>query len=566
MDLRSRFRHRTQNINLRRMARPQIQPALRDGTGITLGGNPLRANGVSNEALGTGDGVFLASDSGVSQQERRRIRRSEDIRLFSTAKGEIKIFVRSADLGIFRYYLGGDQPTKKIFEIDTAQFHVREAYGEAIGPGRNDWLFTIKTESVLTPGSFKIQTIYGDGRPSWESTDLRIQWLNYRGNGFWNSGQIDSAVVGFNAPVVRSSSLAGNVRYGSWRGGIGGIFSSTEWDISIPYFDGASSGYVRENASGLAYNVLPASDPRRIFPDGVGGQKTVVKDHSTLWTEIPGADEDISSIGGQSCVADGPTTTVRQGATRDTEIDLYNQTQSSNVYTISLFEGNISQYSGVASETISQERRITREWSLGNNYTVSAICVFYTPPRYALIRGGGGGGYLRTNGSGNNSTVSAISYPTPIAPNLIKTNFSNRSETWFYYNSNPTTVESSPVTRTSAQESFGTERVYPSDVVFYYKNLNPLILVNGQEKSVRDFPRIVSGFLTTTCVATENNISVFEAESPTNIYFKNGLVTVNEHKLQGDRFVVSESEKKVLKLDIPETIRRILSTWYWPTA
>lgn len=565
MDLRSRYRAQIQNTNLRRLARPQIQPAIRDGKNITLGGNPLRAATVFNEALGTGDAVFLAADSGFSQQERRQIRRIETVRPIFVETGEVKVFVRSAALGIFRYYLGGDQRTKKIFEIDTAQFDVHEAYGEAIGPGRNDWLFTIKTESLSTPGSFKIETIYGDGRPSWESTDLRIQWLNYRGNGFWNSGRIDSAAVGFNAPVVRSSSPVGDVKYGTWSGAVGGIFSSTEWNISIPYLDGASSGYLRENASGVAYNVLPANDPRRIFPDGVGGQKTVVKDHSTLWTEIPGADQDISSIGGQLCAGDGPTTTVRQGATRDTEIDLYDQTESSNVYTISLFDGTISQYSGVASRTISQERRITRERALGNNFTVSAICAFeYTPPRYALTRSGGGGGYLRTNGSGDNSTVTAISYPTPIAPNLIKTNFSNTSETWFYYNLNPTTVVSSPVTRTSAEESFRSERVYPSDVVFYSKNLNPLILVNGQEKSVRDFPRIVSGFLTTTCVATENNISVFEAESPSGVYDKDGLALVTEYKLQGDRFVSTESEKKALKLDIPETSRRILSSWYWP--
>jgi hypothetical protein len=75
LDLRSQQRKNLHSAALRRLARPQPKPAERDGLGITLGGNPLRAQSVSNEALGLGDAIVLSGDSGVSQQERRKVRR-----------------------------------------------------------------------------------------------------------------------------------------------------------------------------------------------------------------------------------------------------------------------------------------------------------------------------------------------------------------------------------------------------------------------------------------------------------------------------------------------------------
>lgn len=76
MNLRSHLRNQSHDASLRRLARPQLMPAQRDGQGVTLRGELIRGASVSNEAIGSGDGVFLAADSGVSQQERRQVRRA----------------------------------------------------------------------------------------------------------------------------------------------------------------------------------------------------------------------------------------------------------------------------------------------------------------------------------------------------------------------------------------------------------------------------------------------------------------------------------------------------------
>jgi hypothetical protein len=75
MSLRDNLRQNIQNLNTRRDSRPQPVPAQRDGTGVSIGGNRIRAANVTNEALGTGDAVVLSGDSGVVQQERRRVAR-----------------------------------------------------------------------------------------------------------------------------------------------------------------------------------------------------------------------------------------------------------------------------------------------------------------------------------------------------------------------------------------------------------------------------------------------------------------------------------------------------------
>jgi hypothetical protein len=73
MSLRDNLRQQTQNLNTRRDARPQPVPAQRDGTGVTVNGSRIRAQNVSNEALGTGDAVVFSGDGGVVQQERRKV-------------------------------------------------------------------------------------------------------------------------------------------------------------------------------------------------------------------------------------------------------------------------------------------------------------------------------------------------------------------------------------------------------------------------------------------------------------------------------------------------------------
>jgi hypothetical protein len=73
MSLRDRLRQQIQNLSTRRDTRSQPVPAQRDGAGVSVGGNRIRAQNVSNEALGTGDTVVFSTDSGVVQQERRKV-------------------------------------------------------------------------------------------------------------------------------------------------------------------------------------------------------------------------------------------------------------------------------------------------------------------------------------------------------------------------------------------------------------------------------------------------------------------------------------------------------------
>jgi hypothetical protein len=79
MTLRDRLRQNIQNLSARRDARPQPVSAQREGTGVSIGGNHIRAQNVTNEALGTGDAVVFSGDGGVVQQERRRVEQSKQL-------------------------------------------------------------------------------------------------------------------------------------------------------------------------------------------------------------------------------------------------------------------------------------------------------------------------------------------------------------------------------------------------------------------------------------------------------------------------------------------------------
>lgn len=79
MSLRKRQQQNANAASLRRIARPQTQYGQRNGSEILVNGNPVRAQNVTNEPLGTGDSILVSGDSGLTTQERRQVTRAGDV-------------------------------------------------------------------------------------------------------------------------------------------------------------------------------------------------------------------------------------------------------------------------------------------------------------------------------------------------------------------------------------------------------------------------------------------------------------------------------------------------------
>jgi hypothetical protein len=194
MDLRDRQRQHAHNVSARRAARPQPKPAQHAGLGITLGGNPLRGQTVSNEPLGAGDGVFLAADSGVAQQERRKVAKREDVgRSPSASVGKIKILVEVDNNDSQLEYWVGGHVKKPIFIKKFAADIVPDTRLDNTGTGKNDYIFAYKYAATSTTAT--IGVIYGATPDlNWEITSREAASLFTTGNGFWSStGQFINA-------------------------------------------------------------------------------------------------------------------------------------------------------------------------------------------------------------------------------------------------------------------------------------------------------------------------------------------------------------------------------------
>lgn len=196
MSLRDRQRQQIHNLSTRKDARSQPVPAQRDGAGVIVNGNRIRAQNVSNEALGTGDTVVFSGDSGVVQQERRKVHRGAAQARPPKIKGEIKVFfsIQRKDSVIIEYWLGGDRsrPTK-IAEYDTTQFTIDQTYGVATGSAQEDWIFTIKKyPKGQVNGPVTIKTFFGNGL-LWEKTDAKAQYVSWFGLDFWQTYEVSAS-------------------------------------------------------------------------------------------------------------------------------------------------------------------------------------------------------------------------------------------------------------------------------------------------------------------------------------------------------------------------------------
>lgn len=188
MDLRKSFRQRTLDASLRRQARPQPTIATRNGPEMLINGNPLRSSTVSNEPLGTSDQVFVNRDSGVVQQERRRILAEVAPQNPKLKTGEIAVlaYVLNTQTQKFDVYLGGNRRSPIL--IRGGLSHAPRGYLELVGAGQDDWVVALK----WGPTNAKtIAVVHGDqsNQQNWEITDPLCNWVDYRGNGFWSDSQ-----------------------------------------------------------------------------------------------------------------------------------------------------------------------------------------------------------------------------------------------------------------------------------------------------------------------------------------------------------------------------------------
>jgi hypothetical protein len=190
MSLRDNLRQQIQNLNTRRDARPQPVPAQRDGTGVSIGGNRVRAQSVTNEALVTGDAVVLSSDSGVVQQERRRIRRGTTEGRAIKNYGRIKALATWVVNGKQQIWVGGHVATPiLVWEAPLGIYP--SATLSNTGRGKNDWIVAIAYQTPTQ--EFNHVTITGQGE-RWEHLDSKS--FAHQGFGFWSAIQVFSQLGG----------------------------------------------------------------------------------------------------------------------------------------------------------------------------------------------------------------------------------------------------------------------------------------------------------------------------------------------------------------------------------
>ena len=233
MDLRQRQRLNTHALNVRRDARPQSMPAQHNGQGVTFGGNPLRAQTVSNGAMGNGEGVALSSDSGLVQQELRRVRRGESGGRAANQSGAVKILASWND----KFYVGGHVSAPIFVYESPPNFSIRAAHLTNTGKSKND--FVVGIQYIKPDGNFFHITKYGDGREYSFSSDLEYGW---QGDGFW---------LGRSAPNDSWGWAGGSVKYPV----ASETFKSTDWvaGTAIGYGNRKHEGFPSPRFSGVNY-------------------------------------------------------------------------------------------------------------------------------------------------------------------------------------------------------------------------------------------------------------------------------------------------------------------------
>lgn len=343
-DLRSQYNQRAHAASLRRLARPQARYAQRDGTGVVSGGNPLRAQNVSNEALGIGDPVVISGDSGVGQQERRRVRRGGEIGRPLPALGEVTVLVSRAVAGQTELWLGGDRPAIQIATIPTLSFNVLQL--ELVGPSKADWIVALKW------GNTTAKMISGNGSHDWQLTDDRIRLLSYFGNGFW--GQFadiygpDPAIFSSSSSVQGSNAIALLNQLGQRTGlachsQVEGL-STVAVEYCEDYFINGATALNSESSTTNEGIVQPTNSPVAFAGTNISNSRT------TATASIVGANTGPGYMGPGGVITPPGTPEITGTELIPTkeasEESSYTRNFSSSVYNAALYGGFITETSG----------------------------------------------------------------------------------------------------------------------------------------------------------------------------------------------------------------------------
>ena len=200
MSLRDRQRQNTNAASLRRVARPQTQYGQRNGSEIVINGNPVRAQKVTNEPLGTGDPVLVSGDGGVTTQERRRLTRTGGVDRPIKEPIDLKILASGVDSAGTHIFIGGDRATPTEILVLPVGETISFSRIENLGAGLTRWIVALKT--VNASGAYKIYTKFGENPSAdWQIIDIKARILNYFGQGFW-AGLLEKPPINFDTTVL----------------------------------------------------------------------------------------------------------------------------------------------------------------------------------------------------------------------------------------------------------------------------------------------------------------------------------------------------------------------------
>jgi hypothetical protein len=547
-------------------------PAQRDGTGVTVNGNRIRAQSVTNEALGAGDAVVFSGDSGVVQQERRKGQISTAASRPVASPGNTKLFAVVDTGSTLEYWLGGDRKTPiKILSILKAQEEQAAAYGEATGPGLNDWLLTIKTLILpaATPPVYKIRTIKGDGSLI-ESSSPKYVYLNHYGSGFWASSLLENLT--FNYTTTSTGSGSTNI-LGFAIGGVivGSIFGGgLSWSYDYTTFDGFATHYDRLSTTTGTLN--PDTSPS-VFDFKKTGNTSGLSSQVSDWTQIPQISGGFQFLNGSFCNDQGGQVTVQHGRLEQSFVDSSNRNESNSNYAIAFFNG-LEEEEGTRTYRTETNSTTDRVDYFGDNQIYPVACIVdpaapTLPDRRYYVMGPQSLGRPSStiNRVNTESITEAKNQAIFVAPG-VKKNFS------YSYQRNRDLI-ASQTTLTETSNSYSPIVVYNGGQNYIYSSsinsaTNLYEATQGgeipvQNVSIQQYSTIVSDGAKTTIYEPKNYPSSNDWQvKALKIEIKQLTRTATIFEEQTELLEAKISPLLLSVLGVPASNARIISVKYWP--
>jgi hypothetical protein len=295
-------------------------------------GNTFEASSGSNGPFIPGQAAAFLGPGVVDVPSRGRDSQSFPV---GSSVGDTKLFAVVETGTALEYWLGGDRKTPiKILSILKAQEGQAAAYGEATGPGLNDWLLTIKTLILpaATPPVYKIRTLKGDGSLI-ESSSPKYLYLSHYGAGFWASSVLENLTFNYTTTSTGSGSgaalgfaIAGVINGSIFGGGL-------SWSYDYTTFDGGATHYDRFSTS---TGVLNPDTSSSIFDFKKTGRTNSSSSQVSDWAQVPQISGGLQFLSGAPCT-EGGQVTVQYGRLEQHFVDTFDNNESNSSYSIAFF-------------------------------------------------------------------------------------------------------------------------------------------------------------------------------------------------------------------------------------